>query len=153
MIEFKTGDIFESDMETLVNPVNCVGVMGGGLAAPFKKRYPESFKGYMQWCKDKPTPGSSFSFCREFETDPVSGKKHNVICLPTKLHWKDPSKIEYIESSLMLFCALQKSLYIRSIAFPALGCGLGGLTWDEVKSVMIKHLEKLQIPVEIYEPR
>ena len=153
MLEFKTTDIFNSDMETLVNPVNCVGVMGGGLAVTFKRRYPESYKGYMQWCKDKPIPGSSFSFCRELEKDPITGKVHNVICLPTKLHFKNPSTLEYVEKSLVLFCAMYKPLQLKSVAFPALGCGLGGLTWNEVKPVMIKYLENLDIPIEIYEPK
>lgn len=152
MIEFKTGDIFKSDMETLVNPVNCVGKMGKGLSLEFKNRYPESYQGYLQWCKDKPTPGSSFSFCRQIELDTISYKLHNVICLPTKLHWKNPSTLEYIEASLVLFCTLYKALNIASIAIPALGCGLGGLSWDDVKPIMIEHLSKLDIPVEIYMP-
>jgi len=152
-IIFKSNDIFDSDAETLVNPCNCVGVAGAGLSLEFKNRYPESYHGYMEWCKDKPTPGSSFSFCRELEKDPVTGKMHNVICLPTKLHYKDPSTLEYVEASLGMFCALQKALNIKSVAMPALGCGLGGLSWYDVKPLMIQYLEKLDIPVEIYEPK
>lgn len=153
MIEFKTGDIFASEMETLVNPVNCVGVMGGGLALEFKRRYPESYSGYLQWCKDKPTPGSSFSFCRELEKDPMTKKLHNVICLPTKDHFKNPSTLEYVEASLVLFVALHKALNIKSVAIPALGCGLGGLSWEDVRPLMVKHLSNLYIPVEVYEPQ
>lgn len=152
-IIFKSSDIFASDMQTLVNPVNCVGVMGGGLALEFKKRYPESYKGYKEWCKDKPIPGSSFSFCRELELDSETLKFHNVICLPTKLHFKNPSTLHYVQSSLVLFCTLYKALNIKSVAFPALGCGLGGLSWDDVKPLMISHLEKVNIPIEIYEPK
>ena len=152
MIQFKTGDIFNSDMETLINPCNCVGIAGAGLSLEFKKRYPESHKYYLVWSNDKPKPGTSFSFCRELEKDPKTNKMHNVICLPTKDHWKDPSKLEYVEASLALFCAMYKALKITSVAFPALGCGLGSLSWQEIEPIMLKYLEKLEIPVEIYKP-
>jgi O-acetyl-ADP-ribose deacetylase (regulator of RNase III) len=143
MLIYKTGDLFTTHCTTLVNPVNCVGVMGAGLAAEFKRRWLAMFEAYAQACKDQHVcPGRLFIY------------KHGspwVLCFPTKIQWQDPSKLEWIELGLKNFAALYTLLEITSIAFPALGCGLGGLAWQDVKPLMDKYLD-LPIHIEVYGP-
>ena len=119
--------IFEHDSNTwLVNPVNCVGVMGKGLALEFKKRYPEMFQEYKTECyRGHITPSDCLFY-----------PQMNIICLPTKKHWKNSSKLEYIRlglnSILYYFAVHMEDILPCAIAFPKLGCGLGGLDWKEV---------------------
>ena len=119
MIRYVKGNIFNSQMETIVNPVNCVGVMGKGLALEYKKRYPALFLSYKSTCARKLIiPGRVY----------VSRQQDKkVLLFPTKDHWKDPSKYEYIDSGLSYFAKNYKDLNIQSCAFPRIGCGLGGL--------------------------
>ena len=119
MIRYVKGDIFNSQMETIVNPVNCVGVMGKGLAREYKRRYPTLFLSYKSACARKLIiPGRVY----------VSRQQDKkVLLFPTKDHWKDPSKYEYIDSGLSYFAKNYKDLNIQSCAFPRIGCGLGGL--------------------------
>lgn len=142
MIHYVEGNIFESPAQVIVNTVNTVGVMGKGLAKTFKDYYPEMFKEYQILCKEKKlTPGKLFLY-----------KTPNkwVLNFPTKEHWRNKSKMEYIESGLEKFVNTYSDYGITSIAFPKLGCGNGGLDWDEVKKVMEKHLQKLRIDIYIY---
>lgn len=119
--------IFAHDSNTwLVNPVNCVGVMGKGLALEFKKRYPEMFKEYEQECKrGHITPSDCLFYLPS-----------KVICLPTKKHWRNSSEIKDIvsglKSILYYFEAYAEDILPCAIAFPKLGCGLGGLDWKKV---------------------
>ena len=147
----KTGNIFESKMQTLVNPVNCVGVMGAGLALEFKRKYPDMFTFYQNACIHKPVPPL-------LDTgNPVLYVSHDentrIVLFPTKNHWKDPSKIEYIEKGLDAFVFKYREWGITSVAFPALGCGYGGLEWNQVRSLMVEKLRALPIPIEIYRPK
>ena len=144
-VTFKTGDIFESECETLVNAVNTVGVMGAGLAKQFKLKYPQMFKEYKSLCDSHQFYIGDGFYYQENE-------KKSVLNIPTKKHWKDPSKLEYIEQGLDWFVSHYKLLGISSVAFPALGCGLGGLYWKEVGPLMFEKLDPLPIKVEIYLP-
>ena len=142
MIRYVKGNIFDSKMETIVNPVNCIGVMGKGLALEFRKRYPALFLSYKSACARKLiSPGKVY----------VSNQQDKkVLLFPTKEHWKYPSKNEYIDSGLGYFSKNYKALKITSCAFPRIGCGLGGLEWEKVKALIEKHLGDLDIEIEVY---
>ena len=128
MIEFKTGDILAEDAEALVNTVNCVGFMGRGIALQFKKAFPDNFKSYAAACKRKEVqPGRMFIS----ETGQLTNPRY-IINFPTKRHWRGKSRIEDIDAGLIALAEEISSRNIRSIAIPALGCGLGGLDWSEV---------------------
>ncbi len=145
MIKVLTGDIFQSQMQTKVNTVNCVGVMGKGIALLFKQQYPEMYEDYRDRCQnDEIEEGVPYLFENLF------GEK--IINFPTKGHWKNLSNIEKIERGLDIFIENYKEWGIESIAFPPLGCGNGGLLWQEVGPIMYKKLSQLDIPVEIYAP-
>ena len=141
----KIGNIFESHAKTLVNTVNCVGVMGKGIALEFKKRYPAMFEEYVQLCNKKElVPGRPY-----FYSDLYG---NSIINFPTKDHWRSPSKFSYIVSGLDWFRDNYEKYGIESIAFPPLGCGNGGLPWNVVGPLMYKKLKDLPISVEIYAP-
>lgn len=129
MIEFKTGDILSEDAEALVNTVNCVGVMGRGIALQFKKSFPENFKSYAEACKrSEVTPGKMFVS----ETGRLTNPRF-IVNFPTKRHWRGKSRMEDIDSGLEALAEEIRSRRIRSIAIPPLGSGLGGLDWAEVR--------------------
>lgn len=130
--------IFETGAEALVNPVNIVGVMGAGLAKQFKIRYPDNFKCYQYECFGKRMKmGHVFTY----KTD-IQNPKY-IINFPTKRHWKEQSKVEYISSGLFSLIKGIEDNRIQSIAIPALGCGLGGLNWNDVKPLILKAFEQL----------
>lgn len=129
MLEYKTGDIFSEDVEALVNSVNCVGVMGRGIALQFKNMFPENFKAYAAACKRQEVqPGEMFVV----PTGQLTGP-HYIINFPTKRHWRSKSRIEDIESGLESLAQEIRERGIRSIAIPALGSDLGGLKWSDVR--------------------
>ena len=141
----KIGNMFESHAQTLVNTVNCVGVMGKGIALDFKKKYPEMFKEYTQLCaQNRVKPGVPYYY-----TDLLGA---SVINFPTKDHWRSPSKLSYIKNGLEWFRNNYQQLGITSVAFPPLGCGNGGLPWNIVGPLMYKMLFDLPIDIEIYAP-
>ena len=148
MIEFKTGDILQADAEALVNAVNCVGIMGRGIALQFKQAFPENFKAYKTACARKDVqPGRMFVF----ETGFLANPKY-IINFPTKRHWRGKSRIEDIEAGLK---ALVDEIYehgIRSIAVPPLGSGLGGLDWAEVRPLIEAALGALDVRAIEFEP-
>lgn len=124
MLQFVNGNLLDAEAEALVNTVNCVGFMGKGIAAQFKNKFPENYRAYKRACDDKKVkPGSIFAF----ETGLINNPKF-ILNFPTKRHWRDKSRIEDIESGLEDLISLIKKLGIKSIAIPALGCGLGGLS-------------------------
>jgi O-acetyl-ADP-ribose deacetylase (regulator of RNase III) len=126
----------------LVNPVNTAGVMGRGIALEFKNRYPEMFKTYQKKCENKSIDiGKLFLWNKEEKW---------VLLFPTKQHWRYPSQIGYIEEGLKKFANIYDKLGIESIAFPRLGCGNGGLDWNEVRPIMEKYLKNLPIHIYIY---
>lgn len=143
MITYVMGDIFESPARVLVNTVNTVGVMGKGIAKQYKEIYPEMFKQYQYLCeKQLFAMGQLWLY-----------KTQNkwVLSFPTKQHWRQPSKLEYIEAGLKKFVATYSEKGITSIAFPALGCGNGDLNWEQqVQPLMEAYLKNLPIDVYIY---
>ena len=142
MIEYIEGDILDSPAQVIVNTVNTVGVMGKGLALEFKKRYPKMFDKYKIACeKHQFTIGKLMLF---YEAD------HWLLLFPTKESWRNPSRLEYIESGLNKFVQKYAEKNITSIAFPRLGCGNGELKWSDVKPLMEKYLKDLPIDVYIY---
>jgi O-acetyl-ADP-ribose deacetylase (regulator of RNase III) len=150
MIEYKSGDILSEDAEALVNTVNCVGVMGRGIALQFKKAYPQNFKAYAAACKNEEVqPGQMFVF----DTGQLANPRY-IINFPTKRHWRGKSRMEDIESGLADLVATLRQYDIRSLAIPPLGSGLGGLDWPEVKARIEEHLSSLDdVQVLVYEPK
>ena len=149
MIELRRGDLLKQNAEALVNAVNCVGVMGRGIAFQFRKAFPENFKIYEAACKrGEVKPGEMLVF----DTHQVTNPRY-IINFPTKRHWRDQSRITDIESGLE---ALVKEVHdrgISSIAVPALGCGLGGLKWSEVRPRIEKAFAKVpDVQVWLFEP-
>lgn len=145
MIKTASGNIFESDAQCIVNPVNCVGVMGKGLALQFKRRYPAMFINYQGKC--------SRHLVRIGQPYLFQCKDKIIMNFPTKLHWRDPSEISYIEQGLRYVHDHYKRWGIRSIAFPRIGCGCGGLDWNtDIRPLMYKYLEELDgLTVYLYE--
>lgn len=149
MIEYEHGDILRADVEALVNTVNCVGVMGRGIALQFKRAFPQNFKAYATACKkEEVQPGRMFIF----ETGQLT-YPHYIINFPTKRHWRGASRIQDIDSGLQALVEAISQYKIRSIAIPPLGSGLGGLDWSEVKSRIEAALQPLtDVRIVIYEP-
>lgn len=145
-ITFKKGNIFSSDKQTIVNTINCVGVMGKGVALGFRLRYPEMYEKYKEFCKNKQiTIGKLWLYKRPQEYSKW------VLNFPTKFHWKYPSKMEYLEVGLQKFVETYQEKGITSIAFPLLGTHNGGLDKIDVLNIMHFYLDKCSIPIEIYE--
>lgn len=145
MITVKIGNIFESNMDVLVNTVNCVGVMGRGIAKEYKAKFPKMYDEYRLLCENKKlTTGKVYPY---YESDKVK-----ILNFPTKQHWKSPSKLEYVIDGLNWFVSNYENLEIKSIAFPPLGCGNGGLDWETIGPIMYKTLKDLPIVIEIYAP-
>ncbi|CAN5529216.1 macro domain-containing protein [soil metagenome] len=150
MIKFIQGDLLNSDAEAIVNTVNCVGIMGRGIALQFKQMYPDNFKAYARACSaGDVVPGRMFVF----ETGELTNPKY-IINFPTKKHWRGNSKLEDIEAGLV---ALREEIIrrrIKSVAVPPLGTGLGGLPWPAVQSRITAELEALRdVDIVVYEPR
>jgi len=150
MIIYQHGDLLSSDVEAIVNTVNCVGVMGRGIALQFKKKFPDNFKFYENACKNNEVVLGKMLV---FQTDELFNPKY-IINFPTKKHWRGKSKIEDIELGLDdLLNAIQK-YDIKSIAIPPLGCGLGGLDWSVVKPLIERKLSILdEVTVVVFEPQ
>src|SRR5438093_4557083 len=150
MIEFRSGDILKSEAEALVNTVNCVGVMGRGIALQFKNAFPENFKAYAAACKrGEVQPGRMFVFGTGQLTPP-----RYIINFPTKRHWRGKSRIEDIEAGLTALAEVIRDKRIRSIALPPLGSGLGGLEWSKVQSCIEAALRPLDdVQIHVYEPK
>lgn len=132
-VRIKSGDLLKEKTEAIVNTVNCVGVMGKGIALQFKQRWPKNFKEYEAASKRKEIkPGTMFIYdLGEWE------KPRYIVNFPTKLHWRGDSRLEYIEDGLRDLVKQVQRLGIRSISLPPLGCGSGGLDWDEVKKFIL----------------
>ena len=143
------GDIFNAKTEAIVNPVNCVGVMGKGLALAFKQRYPNNYAAYRKACQTHELQiGRIFTYRLKGDGE---GKLHYIINFPTKDHWRDASKVSYIEQGLDALARTIEEIPIHSIAIPPLGCGLGGLSWDIVRPLVIKRLESLDCAINLYD--
>ena len=142
MIKYCEGTVFNVNASALVNTVNCVGVMGAGIALEFMLRYPEMFDDYEDKCNAK-----------KILTGKVDYYKNKdgtiIINFPTKTHYKYPSKLLWIETGLQHFVNTYSEFGIKSVAFPKLGTSNGGLDWNDVKLLMEKYLSKLDIDIYI----
>jgi O-acetyl-ADP-ribose deacetylase (regulator of RNase III) len=149
MIEYRTGNILDAEVEALVNSVNCVGVMGRGVALQFKKAFPENFKAYRAACRrGEVVPGRMFVF----ETGLL--RPRYIINFPTKRHWRGKARMEDIEAGLRALVEEVVQRGIRSIAMPPLGCGLGGLEWEKVRRRIEQAFSDLpEVRALLYEPQ
>lgn len=140
MLIYRRTSLLESTAQTLVNTVNCVGVMGKGIAKDFKEREPEMFTAYRRICDKKLLAPGKLWLWRE--------SSQWVLNFPTKQHWRNPSKLEWIDAGLKKFAQNYQKQGITEISFPRLGCGNGGLDWEDVRPLMEEHLRSL--PIQIY---
>lgn len=149
MIKLTQGDILKADAEALVNTVNCVGIMGRGIALQFRKAFPENFKAYEAACKSHQVqPGKMFIYDLNCLYNP-----RFIINFPTKRHWKHKSSIDDIKSGLVDLIDAVQQYQIRSIGIPPLGCGLGGLNWSEVRPLIMEAFQCLpEVAVLLFEP-
>ena len=147
MIVRGDGDLLKTPAEALVNTVNTVGIMGKGIALQFKLAYPDNYAAYEAACKREEVQiGKMFVFHRE-------NNPRFIINFPTKRHWKGKSKIEDIKSGLKALIEVVKKECIHSIAVPPLGCGNGGLDWDEVRPLIEQaFLELRDVEVQLFYP-
>ena len=159
MITIRQGDIFESGAQTLVNTVNCVGVMGKGIALEFKKRYPKMFRDYEARCKrGEVVLGKPYIYRVKsntgdmFVTEESRKGPELILNFPTKDHWRSVSKLEEIIAGLEYLARHYKDWGITSLAVPPLGCGHGQLEWKVVGRTLYRYLKRLDIPVELYAP-
>lgn len=149
MITYVHGDILRCEAEALVNTVNCMGIMGRGIALQFKNAFPGNFKAYAAACKrGEVVPGRMFVF----DTGQLLPPRC-IINFPTKRHWKGRSRIEDIEAGLVALVGVIRQRGLRSIAIPPLGSGLGGLDWPTVRACIEAAMTTLpEVQVTVYEP-
>ncbi len=141
------GSIFDCDADALVNPVNTIGVMGRGLALAFKQSFPDVFAAYARACKAK-----QVEIGKMFVVERAATPRY-VIHFPTKRHFRYPSKLEYIDAGLTDLVVTLRDRRISSVAIPALGCGLGGLAWDVVKSRIVRAMDRVpEVRVTLFDP-
>lgn len=142
MLTIVTGDIFQSNTQTIVNTVNCVGAMGKGIALEYKKRYPKMYVQYKELCNQKLIDVGKLWLYKTEEKW--------ILNFPTKKHWRDSSKIEYLELGLKKFISEYKNKGITSISFPLLGAQNGGINPKISLEIMQKYLSQCTIDVFIY---
>lgn len=150
-------NIFDSDCEVITNPINCVGVMGGGLALSFRLNFPEMYEKYRQDCLNNLIKPGNVYLTDSYSLNKQDGKcvLKKVLLFPTKDHYINPSLYTYVINGLKHLASNYKKWGIKSIAIPALGCGLGGLHWDAVKYMIEVELKDMSddILVEVYMPQ
>lgn len=140
----KQGNLFDTTLQTLVCPVNTVGVMGKGLAKEFKDRYPRLLNAYRKAC-------NSGVFHRQGYWVWTETPDNKVLCLPSKQHWRNPSKVQWIDRSLMMIAQSYQDHGITSMAITPVGCGEGGLDWKrQVRPLIYEHLGGIPLEVGIY---
>lgn len=149
MLKYSTGDILQDKSEALVNTVNCKGVMGRGLALEFKKAYPSNFDQYRAACAArKVIPGRMFITLTEQLIPPTY-----IVNFPTKRHWRNSSRLDDIEAGLIDLRDQIITRGIMSIAIPALGCSLGGLSWSDVRPMILETLNGIDAEITLYGPQ
>jgi O-acetyl-ADP-ribose deacetylase (regulator of RNase III) len=162
MIEFRTGSIFDSGAQALVNPVNCHGVMGKGLAKEFDSKFPVT----TSICKNIASResllmGKTYTISAkpaDRGTAGIADKKFPlyIIHFPTKAHWSNKSDINDIVRGLRCLAHDLVVCNVKTVAIPALGCGLGGLDWKDVKPLMVEfhdYIQMWEVNVYAYEPQ
>lgn len=149
MITLCQGNLMRDGADALVNPINCAGAMGAGLALQFKRAYPDMNTAYTLACaRGAIRPGRIFVYSTASLSAP-----YYIFNFPTKRHWREASKIEYIDDGLAAMCDLLPEYSVDSIALPALGCGLGGLPWETVREHIEDALGHLPgIDIRLYAP-
>lgn len=143
----QNGDIFKADTEAVVNTVNCVGIMGKGIALQFREKYPSNYQSYKNACE-----AGQVNIGKMFVTKNGLLRPNYIINFPTKKHWRGKSQIEYIEKGLDDLKSVLKAYNIKSVAIPPLGAGNGGLNWYIVKHLIITKLDNLDIDILVFEP-
>lgn len=145
-IVYESGNLFDKQADCIVCTVNCVGVMGKGVALQFKQRYPRMFDVYWKACREGIYHPGKPIFMKNSATD------NQLICnLPTKLHWRDPSRVEWIDEGLRHLAGCSTTLKLTSVRMSKPGCGNGGLNWDkDVKHLAEKHLGPVACMFYIY---
>lgn len=150
MIIWEEGNLLEANVEALVNTVNCVGIMGKGIALQFKQAFPDNFKEYEKACKKGEV---RLGRMHVYHTDSLFNPKF-IINFPTKKHWRSKSKIKDIEHGLEHLVKVVKKNRIKSIAIPPLGSGLGGLNWLNVRKLILEKFNRLPgVELHLYEPK
>ena len=145
MVKVLQGNLFETKMQTIVNTVNCVGVMGKGIALEAKKQFPDMYKDYIRICnKNELKLGRPYLYRRLIPP--------NILIFPTKDHWRSVARIRDIEEGLQYLLSNYKQWGITSMAVPPLGCGEGQLEWRVVGRTLYRYLSKMDIPIELYAP-
>ena len=153
MINFITGDIFDYELEAIVNPVNTFGVSGKGLALAFKLKYPANYEYYRSFCLDGELIISNILPYQDVDVSKQPPQLRLIINFPTKQHWKNPSQLEWISQGLYALRQLIIQRRINSIGIPALGCGEGGLRWYDVRSEIVNYLQDLyEVNIFVFEP-
>jgi O-acetyl-ADP-ribose deacetylase (regulator of RNase III) len=149
MISYTRGNLLADKAEALVNTVNCVGVMGKGIALAFRKAFPVNYDLYRAACvAGEVQPGKLF-IVNDFNL--LYGQKR-IVNFPTKADWRKPSQYEFVESGLKALVGHLNANPIGTLALPALGCGNGGLDWQRVKGMIESNLGDLPTAVVVYEP-
>ena len=145
------GDLFKAHVDALVNPVNTCGVMGAGLARDFKMFYPEMFLEYQKKCQSHEIKVGKLHL---YDLGKYYAYPRYIINFPTKIRWNEPSRLDYIKKGLKALTDLVYMNGINSIAIPPLGCGLGGLDWQEVKPLIEKWAKTFpNLDIKLYLPR
>jgi len=148
VITYCQGDLLDADVDALVNAVNTVGVMGKGIALAFKNRFPANFQAYAAACqRGEVVTGRMFIT----ETPALLGPRW-IVNFPTKQHWRDPSQLEWVQTGLQDLRRFLLAQQVQSVALPALGAGLGGLSWPTVRAEIEAALADLPVDVRVYEP-
>ncbi|CAM3711830.1 macro domain-containing protein [Deinococcus frigens] len=151
MIEVQRGNLLEAQADALVNTVNTKGVMGKGVALQFKRRYPENYRVYAEACKTEQVVVGQM-FVTELPASFEAGPRY-IINFPTKRHWRGGSRISYVQAGLEDLIRVVHERDLRSVALPALGCGNGGLEWDEVRPLIEQAFKALpEVRVLLYPP-
>ena len=152
-LELKHNDLLKQQADAIINTVNCVGIMGKGIALQFKKAFPENYKAYAKACKNNEVKiGKMFVYQTGFLDSNIHSKY--IINFPTKEHWRGNSKIEYIEEGLDDLYNVIQNFNIKTLAMPPLGCGNGGLNWSDVKKLIINKLSPIEdLILYLYEPQ
>ena len=143
MIEYKTGDILDTKCQAIVIPTNLIGIQGAGLAKQTRHKYPMWNLEYRKWCHMKHGAIGKLHIYRTFPSQYLVG-------FPTKNHYRNPSKLKYIRKGLKALVKWIDEGYISSVAIPKLGCGYGGLDWEDVQILIEKYLNNHKVHVEVY---
>jgi O-acetyl-ADP-ribose deacetylase (regulator of RNase III) len=139
----ENGNLFTSKADALINPVNCIGAMSAGLAKEFRDRYPECMSRYKEACAAKVLRPGILMLCKREE-------RPSIIMFPTKDHWRGKAKLEWIDQGLVYLKNHYREWRLRSVAMPQIGCGLGGLRWEDVSALVEKHFADEELKIEVY---